>query len=177
MITATPVPGIQFFEWSPDGGSLVITNSAARLLRFDATQRAEPAVIVERGSPDMGIDWNNQVGSLFRPPDGQQIAYLGVERGAEVLIVANADGSNPTVTVGQDDLRYVDLLWPSWSPDGSTIAFTAAAGEPRPVPRLPRRRGRIRLPPPDHDARGCQRRHAGLVARWPIHRDAALVQP
>ncbi len=130
VVTAESMIGLRFFEWSPDGRSLVVTDSRNRILRFDAARPSEPTVVVAEGDRDIGGDWNNQVASIFRPPDGRQIAYLGLVRGAEALMVANADGTSAQAIVAPGgDLRYLDLLWPSWSPDGSTIAFTAAAPE------------------------------------------------
>lgn len=130
-VTPEPIAAVKFFEWSPDSRSVVLTDALNRVLRFDAARAAEPTVLVAGGDRDIGGDWNNQVASFYRPPDGRQIAFLGLDRGAEALMIASADGSDVRSIVGKatSGIAYVDLLWPSWSPDGTTIAFTAAAPE------------------------------------------------
>jgi Tol biopolymer transport system component/DNA-binding winged helix-turn-helix (wHTH) protein len=61
-------------------------------------------------------------------PDGSQMAYLGGPRGEDLLIVANANGTEPrTLASRRDPDAFVTRLsGPAWSPDGSTIVVGAS---------------------------------------------------
>ncbi|HEX6269096.1 MAG TPA: DUF5050 domain-containing protein [Anaerolineales bacterium] len=61
----------------------------------------------------------NGIGTLYAPelsPDGQRIVFTNHGNG---LWVMNADGSNPRAITFKDDID------PTWSPDGSMIAFAS----------------------------------------------------
>jgi TolB protein len=58
-------------------------------------------------------------------PDGNSIAYVPGARGLyedHSLAIADSDGSRPRILVETDE----PLLWPSISPDGSKVAYTAS---------------------------------------------------
>jgi len=63
-----------------------------------------------------GLSWNIQ--PRFSP-DGQQIAYISDESGADNLWIMDADGSNPkAISTEKRNLVHT----PNWSPDGQYIA-------------------------------------------------------
>jgi len=60
--------------------------------------------------------------------DGGRLAYVAkanTEARPTRLMIANADGSNPTPLFSQDLPKII--TYPTWSPDGSQIAFTYGA--------------------------------------------------
>jgi len=79
------------------------------LFSFDPTTGVERQLT--NGSRDYGSDWS---------PDGTKIVYDHESGSGYDIVVANADGSDPTdVGEGQD---------PSWSPDGTRIAYAGDGG-------------------------------------------------
>lgn len=128
-ITKNPMTDIGFFEWTPDGHSVVISSHAWRF-RYDAAKASDPVTLARDGSEDGGMDYSNQLATFSRPPDGAQVAYLGTSQGHDTLKVANADGSGATVIV--DDPCCRDMLFPVWSNDGTRIGFTASKNGDQP---------------------------------------------
>jgi len=60
--------------------------------------------------------------------DGQKLAYLEVDGNVQVIRVIDADGSNPVEIISSDNPAIdspsqSSIGTPSWSPDGSKIAF------------------------------------------------------
>jgi Tol biopolymer transport system component len=96
--------------WSPDGSRILYSTSSGAYV-----------VDPDGGDPEKLLD--NATGAVWSP-DGRRLAYVVLDQdGRSVgLGVAQADGSDAhTVVQGA-------ILWPAWSPDGSTIAFTRAVG-------------------------------------------------
>ena len=66
-------------------------------------------------------------------PDGMQIVFTADRSGKDwnrQIYVMNADGGNPqNLTNNPDDDGWPDDRYPSWSPDGAHIVFTARREE------------------------------------------------
>ena len=60
------------------------------------------------------------VGEARLSPDGSKVAFLGIVEGIQGIYVMNRDGSNIFRLVSRTD---GPLVWPTWSPDGSKIAY------------------------------------------------------
>jgi Tol biopolymer transport system component len=73
--------------------------------------------------------FHSRLASLYRPPSGDEIAFVGSGSEGDGLYLARRDGSGmrPLVTATIGGLPFVDLANPEWSPDGSRIAFMARA--------------------------------------------------
>jgi Tol biopolymer transport system component len=82
----------------------------------------EPRRLTHNTTFDLGAEWS---------PNGQKIAFHGAQFVGGVgvslsIFLINADGS------GQTELTGTCGQFPSWSPDGKTIAFNTVAGCPVP---------------------------------------------
>ena len=97
---------------SPRNGELLYAKKLPEgwnLFAFDPATGEERRIT--RGVRDYGSDWS---------PDGTRIVYDSESGSGYDIVVANADGTDPTVIgSGQD---------PAWSPDGSRIAYAGAGG-------------------------------------------------
>ena len=60
-------------------------------------------------------------------PDGSQIAFAGGAFGPYGIWIMNADGTDPRLIPGTDEL---DVAHPTWSPDGTMIAFGVGSTVP-----------------------------------------------
>jgi dipeptidyl aminopeptidase/acylaminoacyl peptidase len=63
---------------------------------------------------------------LFRPPAGDEIAYIAGNAGDKRIVVARADGSAPReILAPGGPLAYANLWGLRWSPDGSRLLVNA----------------------------------------------------
>ncbi len=110
--------------WSPDGSKILFLGgpSGIATIRPNGTD-LQPISLVLPGYPLVAVapDWS---------PDGTKIAVTGNDSANGVIFVANADGSNPQLSVGEC-ANFARLApngcsgtqLPDWSPDGRKIAF------------------------------------------------------
>lgn len=82
-------------------------------------------VTVDSGQP--GLLVSGAVSGAWSP-DGKRLAYIGgnnVLDQKRTLNLANGDGSSPVSLSEKAKLTDLDILFLSWSPDGTNLAFTA----------------------------------------------------
>lgn len=132
--------------WSPDGKMMVFRGHDAKSAYLLGI--ADPAlyVINADGSGQRRITWTRGDGEVFGLPqwslDGRQVLYftgrwgskeedqpaVGTTDGFDIAIAA-ADGSGEQILSGEPGNEW----WPTWSPDGTRIAFRLLqppAGDP-----------------------------------------------
>jgi dipeptidyl aminopeptidase/acylaminoacyl peptidase len=122
-VLASGGPSIDGFVWAPDGVSVVIQHGG-RLERVALDAGTQPQVLLEDFAER--LDWNVSPNRLFRPPTGEQIAFIRDTGSGKAVVLANADGSQrrEILSPGDSGLRYLDLASLTWSPDGEWLAVT-----------------------------------------------------
>ena len=122
--------------WSPDGTRLAFTRSVTG--PHTRTGWAVDVYIVDLDGKNLRRLTSS--GAAYAPtwsPDGRRIAYLGVVGATDTsdasyrLHVVNADGSGDHTLLAASRATWAPgghaLIWPpTWSPDGSRIAFSRA---------------------------------------------------
>ena len=106
-------PGLDAFPaWSPDSEKLV----------FSSERDGNWELYL------MNADGSNQT-RLTRTPEEDEAAPVFSPDGEKVAFVVDPVGENPTIHVmdaeGGNRKRLADGNWPSWSPDGRRISYTA----------------------------------------------------
>ena len=127
VLNTDPVTGMGYFGWTPDSRSVVAV-IGADIFAFDPTATAEPTILLRVPS---GLDYldnfNNNLTDIFRPPNGDDILFIGTgPRGAGLYRMRLA-GADPIAVVTD---QTIDSTWSSnqtgaqWSPDGKRIALS-----------------------------------------------------
>lgn len=99
--------------WSPDGSTVAFADEG-RLLLAEADGSGARSV-------DLGVTLDGEL--AWRPPDGQEIVFRGVDGGRAALFLAEADGSEPRPITPVDGGQN-SYLWVTWSPDGQRLAYS-----------------------------------------------------
>jgi Tol biopolymer transport system component len=124
-ITTDSLTSVGHFGWSPDSGSVVVSQGGAALQVFDATRAGTATAL---GTTDGSDDYNAQAVDLYQPPDGQRVLVLRPASPRPAMVVSDRGGSNERVLIdaARSDYSFIYLGSPQWSPDGSMITFIGA---------------------------------------------------
>jgi Tol biopolymer transport system component len=112
--------------WSPDGTRLAYAEGAWKAIRVVNLDGTGSQVILTPASLGPDYLWVDQPAWS---PDGQSIAFAALwypDDGVFEVWVMDSDGSNPRMIEGTGpgaDPYTSNGMFPTWSPDGSTIAF------------------------------------------------------
>ncbi|MGI9667121.1 MAG: Ig-like domain-containing protein [Acidimicrobiia bacterium] len=113
-------------DWSPDGTKIAFAtkrNGADDVYVMDAADGGSPTNLTET---ELNVAWDPSWS-----PDGSKIAYSSANNGAggdsaENIWTMNADGSGRAIVLSSGNSAKDEH--PTWSPDGTTIAFERLAG-------------------------------------------------
>lgn len=113
-----PLSGLNGIAWSPNQSAIAFghsVGSASAIVLYHVAGGAPTELKLS-----VPAEW-----PAWRPPDGAQIAFLGLREGQWTLHIARSDGS---------EVRDTGIVAgpPSWSPDGSRLLFDRAAGIDQP---------------------------------------------
>ncbi|MBM4463567.1 MAG: hypothetical protein FJ012_09620 [Chloroflexi bacterium] len=99
-------------SWSPDGSKILFYQRGIYMMDPDGSHRTAVLPIPDTAEP---LKFGNNAWS----PDGKRIVYAV----ASCIFTLGVDGTNPTKVWGEPSPMERTSA-PSWSPDGSEIAFT-----------------------------------------------------
>lgn len=144
LVRPDPFALVTGLAWAPDGASILVNwiRGYAQVLSL--------VDVATGATTDVPFD-GSAIWPAFRPPDGREILFVGGDRtssiGQGIYAYDVAAGSIRTIV---DPTPSVEVDgWPSWSPDGSQVAFAlwdpagamlgsmivpAEGGTPRSVP-------------------------------------------
>lgn len=107
-------------SWSGDGKRIAFC-------RYTAANSSEVCTVPVAGGDPTAVDAGGDAWDPAFSPDGKRIAFVSYRDGDGFrLYVMDADGKN--VTKLTDDANPVGFGYPTWSPDGKTIAYGHSDG-------------------------------------------------
>lgn len=109
-LTDTPQANETAADWTPDGATILYGEATAAWyqVRPDGSDRHEASIPADADSPRIARD-------------GSAVTFFAFRDNQMDVFTAGLDGSNVTNLTGGAGLNF----WPSWSPDGSRIAFVS----------------------------------------------------
>jgi Tol biopolymer transport system component len=116
-LLATPVERPTWADWSPDGDEVLVlhVDAGRQRLSLVATDGSLDGRQIETGG--VAPTW-----AMWRPPDGREIVFGGVEHDRVALYVASADGAAVrAVAPAKPDLGF--YIAPRLSPDGTRVTY------------------------------------------------------
>jgi WD40 repeat protein len=111
QLTDQPLQEISGVDWSGDGRSIVVISRRSEV-------PAMTVIDVETGSArvlDVGMA---VMAAVFRPPDGDELLFVGEADGVRKLYAIQRDGTDQRL-VGPEGCET-----PAWSPDGKLIVYS-----------------------------------------------------
>lgn len=120
--------------WSPDNRTVVFVstrsgNGDLYRINTDATPKGPYLRLTSTPARDMIPAWS---------PDGSKIAFVSQRSGTRDIWVMNADGTNPVqvtrnlsgrwephYNIDRDFIEGIGYFYLAWSPDGTSLAYTA----------------------------------------------------
>ena len=113
QLSDQPLAGISAGDGSGDGRSIAVISrigGVPSMTVFDAASREGRFSM--SGCPSRRVS--------FRPPNGDELLFVGLKGTDQSIYTIGADGSNERLVVGPT----TGIQGPQWSPDGSRIAYS-----------------------------------------------------
>ena len=112
----TPAGQIGALSWSPDGSKIAFADGSGISL------------VTPNGAVSRVTDRLGGVDSIAWSPDGSRLLVDTTQEGRSRIYVVNADGSG--LQLLEDGPDYEGPGAPSWSPDGTEVAYVTTPGPP-----------------------------------------------